>query len=113
MRRGSLTWRTVGACAVVGVAAVTVLALLGQPLTGLALAVGLMIGSVNGLMIGRALRSEMGFRASSMGRLTVLTVAGLGVTFLFGLPTGLWVLAGLAGAQLVLAGLAAAEAARA
>lgn len=104
--------RTVAASAACAVAAVAILSVLGHPLFGLALGAGLLIGSVNGLLIQRAFSSGAGFRAASMARLAVLTVAGLGVASLFGLPTGIWVLLGLAGAQLLLAGLAITETVR-
>lgn len=100
------------ASAVCAVAAVAILSLLGHPLSGVALGAGLLIGSFNGFLILRAFGSGAGFRAASMARLAVLTVAGLGVASLFGLPTGVWVLVGLAAAQLLLAGLAITETVR-
>lgn len=75
---------------------------------GAALAAGLLIGSVNGFLAQGSLGLGQ-FRMLSLGRLSLLTAAGVAV----GLPLGvdvLWlVAAGLALAQLALTGAAARE----
>lgn len=84
--------------------------LTGAPRAGLALAAGLVIGSVNGHLAVRSLGSEVSFRVTSIGRLAVLTVAALGAGFLLG-PDVVWLaLAGLALTSLVLAGAGLREA---
>jgi len=88
-----------------GVAAVAVTALgfaTGQVKNGLALAIGLLVGSANGLLVQRSLALGVGFTAVSLVRLLVLTGLGLGI--------GLLVVGGIAVAQLVLAGFAVREA---
>jgi len=105
--------RTVTVCALLAVGSVATLSLLGQPPIGFALGAGLVIGSLNGFMAKYALGSALGFGASSLGRLGLLTAAGLVAALIFGVDTAVWVLAGLAAAQLVQAGLAVAEAVRA
>jgi hypothetical protein len=61
-------------------------------------------------MAKRALGSELGFRTTSVARLTILTAAALGIGFLlgWGLMAAL-VLAGLALSQAILAGSAVRE----
>lgn len=92
------------ACAAMALAAVAVAVLFGHPRIGLALAAGLLVGSANGVMIGRSLAGGMPFQAASLGRLGILSAAGLGIGFLIGTDVVAWTLFGLAGAQLVLAG---------
>ena len=103
---------TLGACAAMAVLAVVAALLAGHPRAGLALAAGLLIGSANGLMANRALTAGISFRATSLGRLAILTVAGLAAGLLLGLDVAAFALAGLAAAQLVLAGAAARSLAR-
>ena len=83
---------------------------LGQFRTGLALAVGLLVGSVNGLLVQRSISLGVGFTALSLVRLMVLTALGLGIGLLIGLHQVWLVVIGMALAQLVLAGFAAREA---
>jgi hypothetical protein len=89
-----------------------VLTLAGRPLAGLAVGAGLVIGSVNGFMARRSLSASIGFHASSLARLGVLTAAGLGAGLLMGLDYAPLVIAGIAAAQLLLAGLAVVETVR-
>lgn len=81
----------------------------GYPRNGVALAIGLLIGSFNGIAATRALESPVGFRFTSMLRLAALTVAALAAAYLLGLQYAWLVLLGVAGAQLVLAGVAASS----
>lgn len=103
---------TVGACAAIAVLAVVAALVLGHPRAGLALGAGLLIGSSNGLLASRALSAGISFRATSLGRLAVLTAAGLAAGLLLGLDVAVFALAGLAAAQLVLAAAAARSLAR-
>jgi hypothetical protein len=75
---------------------------------GAALAAGLVIGSANGPLANQSLGLGP-FSMLSLGRLGVLTAAGVGVGMLLGVDV-LWLVAvGLALAQVVLAGVAARE----
>ena len=82
----------------------------GQGRNGVALAIGLLVGSANGLLVQRSLALGVGFTALSLVRLLVLTGLGLGIGLLIG-PSQVWlVVGGIAVAQLVLAGFAVREA---
>jgi hypothetical protein len=94
---------TVVACAAGALLAVCAGVALGSWRGGVALALGLLVGSVNGLLARRALGLDVSFRVTSLGRLVVLSVAGLGLGALLGLPFVPLVLIGIAAAQLVLA----------
>src|SRR5207245_814613 len=75
-----------------GVAAVAVTALgfaTGQVKNGLALAIGLLVGSANGLLVQRSLALGVGFTAVSLVRLLVLTGLGLGIGLLIEYVRGL------------------------
>ena len=104
--------RTVAVC--LGAAAVAVAAGLasGHARAGLAAGLGLAIGSVNGFLARRMLRLDFGFGFASMGRLALLTAAGLGLAALLGFDVAPFVLGGLAAAQLVLAVLSGIAAVR-
>ena len=96
-----------------GVTAVAVMAFgfaTGQAKNGLALAIGLLVGSANGLLVQRSLALGVGFTAVSLVRLLVLTGLGLGIGLLIGLSQVWLVVGGIAVAQLVLAGFAVREA---
>jgi hypothetical protein len=96
-----------------GVAAIAVLAIgfaTGQLKNALALAIGVLIGSINGLLVQRSLAFGVGFTALSLVRLLVLTGLGLGIGLLIGLSQVWLVVGGIAVAQLVLAGFAVREA---
>jgi hypothetical protein len=77
--------------------------LVGHREAGLALAGGLLIGSCNGYLARGALGAELDFRATSVGRLFLLTVAAVGVAALIDLSLVPFAVAGLALAQIVLA----------
>ena len=95
----------------IGVAALAVCALTitGHTRAGVALAAGLLLGSLNGAWAQRTLGSEISFRAASLGRLGVLSALGLATGFALGTDVVWLPLAGLALAQLVLAGSALKE----
>lgn len=100
----------------VGLTGVTAVAVLvagiavGQARHGLALCVGLLVGSANGILVQRSLALGMAFTALSLLRLLLLTALGLGIGVLIGLSQVWLVVAGIAIAQLVLAGWAVREA---
>ncbi|MDQ6692403.1 MAG: hypothetical protein M3Z13_06520 [Candidatus Dormibacteraeota bacterium] len=98
---------TLTACAVMASLAVVIALVLGHPRAGVALAAGLMIGSVNGLLAQRALRASFSFRATSLGRLGLISMGGLAAGLLLGMDVVVYSLAGLAAAQFVLAAAAA------
>jgi len=100
---------TAAASAAAAAAAVVVALALGQPRAGLALAVGLVLGSLNGVLARRGVASGLPVSATSLARLAVLSAAGLGLGFLLGVDVAWLVLLGLAGAQLMLAFAAARE----
>lgn len=107
MKTKSVPAVSVGACLVLAAIAVSALTLSGEWRAGLALGAGLVIGSVNGLAASRALDAPLGFQATSIFRLAVMTVAAIGVALLIGLQLAWLVLIGVAGAQLVLVAVAA------
>ena len=87
-------------------------AALGAWRPGAALALGLLAGAGNGFLARGALGLETSFRATSMGRLLVLSAAGVGLGALLGIQLVPLVLIGIAAAQLVLAGAAVVAAVR-
>ncbi len=93
-----------------GAVAAFALAVLGRPRAGLALAAGLLIGSVNGYFVARSLGAGVPLHAGSLARLGVLTAAGLAAGFALGTDVAWLALAGLAGSQLALAGASFKEA---
>jgi len=98
---------TVIACAAMALAAIVVALVLGHPRAGLALGAGLLMGSVNGYFAERALRSPIPFRATSLARMAMLSMAGLAVGLLLGMDVAWLPLIGIAAAQIVLAVVAA------
>ena len=100
---------TAASAAGLGAAALVVGLALGSGRIGLALAVGLLLGSVNGLLAVRGLTSGLPMSATSLGRLAMLSAAGLGIGFLLGSDVAWLVLLGLAAAQVLLAIAAARE----
>ena len=103
---------TAAACAAGALLALAAGTALGSWRGGLAVALGLLAGSVNGFLVRGSLGLESSFRAASMGRLLVLSAAGIGLGALLGLQYVPLVVAGIAGAQLVLAVVAAVTAVR-
>jgi hypothetical protein len=103
--RNAMVLSVVAACAalIVGIAS-------GHARSGLALFVGLLVGSINGLMIQRSVALGLAFTALSLARLLLLTALGLAIGLLIGLAQVWLVILGIAVAQLVLAGWAVREA---
>ena len=103
--RNTVAVSTVAAAAVMAFGFAT-----GQVKNALAFAIGLLVGSANGLLVQRSLAFGMGFTALSLVRLLLLTGLGLGIGLLIGLSQVWLVVGGIAVAQLVLAGFAVREA---
>lgn len=100
---------TIAVSAIAAIAAFIVGIALGQVRPGLALGIGLLVGSVNGILVQRSVSLGVGFTALSLVRLMLLTAFGLGIGLLIGLPQVWLVVVGMALAQLVLAGFAVRE----
>jgi hypothetical protein len=98
----------VGAVACASVAALAGLAL-GAPRAGFSLALGLVIGATNGLLARRGVTAGLPASASSLGRLAILSAAGLAIGLLFGVDVAWLVPLGLGAAQLMLAAAAVLE----
>jgi hypothetical protein len=107
---GRLVRRTVWVSAAGALAVLVAGLALGQWRNALALAIGLLIGSANGLMVQRSLTLGMAFSALSLVRLLVLTAIGIGIGLLIGIAQVWLVVVGIGLAQLVLAGWAVREA---
>lgn len=110
MREGDLVLRTTaGTCLVAGLASLLILSSWGHPVEGLAVAAGLAIGSVNGFLLRRALTLPVGVWATSLGRLAVLSVLGVGTALLLK-PDVTWLLVlGIGAAQIVMSAMALKE----
>jgi len=102
-----VTGRAVIGCLAAAVVALVALAVAGEVRAGAAVALGLALGSINGLLAQRALDAGVSVRLSSLPRLALLTVAAVGAGFLIGLSYAWLVILGVAGAQLVLVAVAA------
>jgi len=102
-----VTGRAVIGCLAAAVVALVALAVAGEVRAGAAVALGLALGSINGLLAQRALDAGVSVRLSSLPRLALLTVAAIGAGFLIGLSYAWLVILGVAGAQLVLVAVAA------
>ncbi|MDQ6875373.1 MAG: ATP synthase subunit I [Actinomycetota bacterium] len=94
----------------VGIVAIGLLALVGHPVAGLLVCVGLGIGALNGALVQRSVvryaASEAAdrkrrFVGGVFGRLMLITVVSLGLCVLL-LPDGLGVLGGLAAFQVLM-----------
>ena len=94
---------TIVACTAGAVLAAAVGLATGSWRGGVAVALGLLVGSVNGFLARRTLGADAGFRVTSLGRLAILSAVGLVLGALLGLPYVPLVLLGIAAAQLVLA----------
>jgi hypothetical protein len=101
------------ASAAAAVVALVVAGLAGSWAAGLALALGLVLGGLNAALVARSLGAGSGFRATSLGRLALLSLVGLGIGFA-AFPAAAWLVPiGLGAAQLILVALSARELARA
>jgi hypothetical protein len=106
-RSGAVTQRTVRTAAAVSagcaVVALIVLSALGRPLSGGALAAGLLLGTTNGLIAARLIHLPVPFVASSLLRIVTLSMIGIAIGFALGLANIWLVILGLGAAQFVLA----------
>lgn len=75
--------------------------LLDQTLTGIGIAIGLVLGSANGFVIVRLFDPQGSFVGSSLARLSVFSALAIGLALMVG--SAAWtVLIGIAAAQLVM-----------
>ena len=102
-----MTGRVAIACVVLAAVVLVALVAVGFPRAGLAAAAGLALGSVNGLMAGRAFGLGLNPRSSGLIRLALLSAAAIGVGLLLGLDYVWLVILGVGAAQMVLVGFAA------
>lgn len=95
------------ACVVLAVVAVIVAgAAFRQPLVGGALAVGLLLGTVNGAAAGKLINLPVPFLATSLARLITLSMIGIAIGLAFGLSRVWLVILGLGISQFTLAAAA-------
>jgi hypothetical protein len=104
---------TAAACTGVAVVALVVAGALGQPLGGVALAIGLILGAGNGFLAVRLLGIGVAFAATSLLRLLILTMLAILSGFVLGWERAILVAAGMAVAQLVLSAASLREVLRA
>jgi hypothetical protein len=91
------------------VVAVIIGAVLGEVRASAALAIGLLLGSVNGLITLRMLAAPVPFVASSMLRLFTLSMIGAALGFTLGVANIWLVILGIGAAQVLLAASALRE----
>ena len=104
MTSGGLLRQTVLACSIAAAGAVPVASVLGHVELGLALAAGLMLGSLNGYLIQGLLNRGAPFVAASLVR--ILFFSSLVLIAALTLRTNAWALAlGIGVAQLVMVGV--------
>jgi hypothetical protein len=104
---------TVITCAGVATVALVAAVAMGQPLAGVALALGLMLGAANGFLAVRLLGLGVAFVATSMMRLLTLTMLAVASGLVLGWERAILVAAGMAVAQMVLSVASLREALRA
>jgi hypothetical protein len=104
---------TAAACTGVAAVALVVAGALGQPLSGVALALGLILGAGNGFLAVRLLGVGVAFAATSILRLLILTMLAILSGFVLGWERAILVAAGMAVAQLVLSATSLREVLRA
>jgi len=107
VRLKGVAGRTVVGCLVAAAVAFVALAVAGYTRAGIAVALGLLLGSVNGALAERALGAGFSPRLSSVPRLAVLTAVAIGIGLLLGTAYAWLVVLGVAAAQLILAAVAA------
>lgn len=98
--------RTVRRATVLAVATAVVTLSLGLVLNhagaGFAVAVGLLLGSLNGVLVRRSVSVGAAFAALSLGRLLLLSLLALAASLLLGIREGWMIVGGIALAQLLL-----------
>jgi len=104
---------TVTACGIAAAIALVATSFAGQPLAGVALGLGLILGAGNGFLAARLLGVGIAFAATSMLRLMFLTGLAVVSGFVLGWERMILVAAGMAVAQLVLSGASLREVLRA
>lgn len=105
---------TAAICGAAALLAMGAGAALGSWRVGLAVAIGLAVGPVNGFLAKRAMAVDLSFGATSIGRLVLLSAVAFAVAVgVLGLPMVPFVLLGIAAAQLVLAVVAGVAVVRA
>jgi hydroxymethylglutaryl-CoA reductase len=102
-----VTGRAVAGCFAAAVIIFAALTLTGNTRAGIALALGLVLGSINGALAERALGAGVSLRMSSVPRLAILSGAAIGGGLLLGTQYAWLVILGVAGAQVVLVAVAA------
>ena len=106
--------RTMAVCAAGGVVALSVATAAGAWSVGAALAIGLLVGSLNGPLAQRMIGiTYFSFRTGSMLRLVAFSAVGIALGALLGLDRVPLVIVGMAAAQLLMAGVAASRLVRA
>ncbi len=101
-----LTGKVVVGCVVAAALALVVLSMAGNVRAGAAVALGLLLGSVNGALAERALGAGVSLRMSSLPRLGVLSAVAVVSGLLIGVAYAWIVVLGVAGAQMVLVAVA-------
>ena len=101
--------KAAGAALAAAVLALLAGLVIGHWLDGLAGCVGLVIGSTNAFLTKRSLSGPLGFRASSLARLALLSLLGIAAGLLIGVPTLPFVIGGIALAQLLVTAVAIRE----
>src|SRR5204862_6749670 len=94
-------------CLATAAVALAALSIAGNARAGIAVALGLVLGSVNGAIAERALGAGFSVRLSSLPRLALLSGAAVGAGVLLGLDHAWLVILGVAAAQGVLVAVAA------
>lgn len=107
MRLQGVTGRAAIGCLVAAALVLVTLTAMGYPRAGVAAAVGLALGSLNGALAERALGAGFSPRVSSVARLGLLSAAAIGAGLLIGLDYAWLVILGVGAAQMVLVGIAA------
>jgi hypothetical protein len=94
-------------CSAAAVIALVALVLYGEPRAGLALAFGLALGGLNGLLAARGADTTESFRLLSLMRIGLLSAIAMAVGLLLA-PEVVWLtIAGVALSQFVMVALAA------
>ena len=107
MRLDGVTGRAAIGCLLAAVVVAFALIVAGHPRAGIAAGSGLALGSVNGLLAGRAFEAGMNPRVSGLMRLALLSAVAIAVGVLIGLDDAWLVILGVGAAQMVLVGVAA------
>ena len=102
-----MTGRAALTCVVAAMVVLVALVVAGYAQAGLAASSGLALGSINGVLAGRAFGAGVSPRLSGLIRLAVLSAAAIAVGLLIGLDYVWLVILGVGAAQMILVGFAA------